>query len=70
MDETRVKRFAAALTDLCKEHGMMIWTATVTTPVMASTVADGDLFHYVAERPEFGDSETVIIRRVLGEEAA
>lgn len=64
IDDALADGFAEALTDLCKRHGMMIWTATVTIPIMASAVADDDVFHYEADRPASGNS--VIIRRVLG----
>jgi hypothetical protein len=65
INDTRARCFAEALTDLCKRHGMMIWTATVTMPIMASAIAGDEAFRYVADRPEIGDA--VIIRRVLGE---
>lgn len=61
--DTQMQEFAEALTDLCHRHGVMIWTAAATTPIMASTVSEDDAFHYVADRPEFGNS--VIIRRVM-----
>jgi hypothetical protein len=66
IDDIQAQRFAAALTDLCKQHGVMIWTATVTSPIMASAVTDDAVFHYVIDRPEIGNA--VIIRRVLGDE--
>lgn len=64
-DPTKAERFAAALTDLCEEHGMMIWTGVFATPIMASPTDGCVRFHYVAERPEFGNA--VVIRRILGE---
>lgn len=66
-DGTPAQRFAEALTDLCKQHRMMIWTATVTSPIMVSLVADDEPFHYEAGRlaPLLGDRGGVIIRRVL-----
>jgi hypothetical protein len=61
--DAQAKKFAEALTELCRQHGLMIWTGLATTPIMAST-ADDDVFHYVAERPKFGGN-SMIIRRVL-----
>ena len=63
MDDTKAQDFAQALTELCRQHGVMIWTGISAVPIMATAVAD-DAFHYLAERPEIGDA--VIIRRVLG----
>lgn len=62
--DNQAQKFAKALTDLCRKHRVMLWTATATTPIMASTAEDDDEFHYVAERIDFGNS--VVIRRVLG----
>jgi hypothetical protein len=67
MDDARAEGFAEALTELCKRHGLMIWTGTYATPIMATPVAGDERFHYAVERCKIGS--TVIIRRVLGESA-
>ena len=65
-DEAKAEAFAAALTDLCHRHGVMIWTAVAaTTPIMGTDVGDYDDFHYKVERFAFG--EAFIIRRVLAD---
>jgi hypothetical protein len=66
MDPAKANGFAAALAELCKRHGVMIWTATPSMPIMASDTC-GEEFHYTVEIPEFGHS--VVIRRVLGDPA-
>jgi hypothetical protein len=63
MDPDKAHRFAKALTALCHQHGVMIWTAYATAPIMAGEVNDGRGYHYEAESPEFGNA--AVIRRVL-----
>ena len=55
-------KLAAALTALCKDHRVMIWTALRTVPIMATEVQPNEKFHYKAEQ---SDGAAVIIRRVL-----
>jgi hypothetical protein len=64
MDDYKAQQFADALTALCRRHGVMIWTAFETTPIMASEVTEGDHFKYEVETPEFGSS-AIIARRLL-----
>lgn len=63
MDLIKAQTFANALTQLCRDHGVMIWTAHVTTPIMVSDLAD-DTVHYRVAVPE-GGGNSVILQRVL-----
>ena len=62
MDVLKAQNFALALTQLCREHGVMIWTAYPTTPIMASDAEDTKFFYRIA-LPEGGHS--VIVERIL-----
>jgi len=62
MTDHQAKQFAAELTEFCRSRGVMLWTGVETVPIMASS-AVGVVYHYTAERHEFGNS--AIIRRVL-----
>jgi hypothetical protein len=64
MTEEEAKQFAAELTEFLRSRGVMLWTGVETVPIMASSGV-GERYHYVAERPEIGNS--AIIRRVLAE---
>jgi hypothetical protein len=59
-----VRCFADALTDLCRQHGVMIWTAVPTVPIMATWVPADEAFHYETEYTVGG---SVVVRRVLGD---
>lgn len=50
----RADEFAVALGDLCKRHGVMLWTAFDTTPMMISVAPPGDGFHYESVECEGG----------------
>jgi hypothetical protein len=67
IEKHKAQCFADALTELCKLHGMMIWTAAAAMPIMATPIAETDAFYYSVDLPEIGNS--VIIRRVLGKAA-
>lgn len=63
MDILKAQNFALALTQLCRDHQVMLWTEYETAPIMASDAHD-DQFHYRVAVPEVGPAVT--IRRVLG----
>ena len=62
MDQAKAEKFAAALTALCYEHGVMLWTVYTTAPMILGSAPEAG-FHYEAEPMEFGIA--AIIRRVL-----
>lgn len=55
--------FADALGELCKKHGVMLWTALGTTPMVISPIQPDDKFHYEARWCEVG--RCFVIERVL-----
>jgi hypothetical protein len=57
MDAENARRFAAALTEFCHTHGVMLW------PAIMADEADEIRFHYEAEFVPH--SHSIIIRRVL-----
>jgi hypothetical protein len=63
MTPEKADAFARKLSKLCRQEGVMIWTAFVTTPMMISDVDIDTTFYYVAEPNEAGNGYTV--RRVL-----
>jgi len=65
MDQRKAERFAAALTDLCREHRVMIWTAYETTPIIATEAAIDDEFRYEVEPPDPPGRSVFIRRRLL-----
>ena len=62
MDILKAQNFALALTQLCRDHQVMLWTEYETAPILASDTAD-DRFHYRIAIPEVGPA--VIVQRVL-----
>lgn len=64
-DQTRTATaFADALGKLCRQHGVMLWTAFETAPMVISPIQPDDGFHYEAEWSEIG--RCFVIKRVLG----
>lgn len=63
MTPEKADSFARQLNELCHRHGVMLWTALVTTPMCISDADPDDNYYYVAERGCLPDS--FIIRRVL-----
>ena len=63
MDDIKAKAFADALTALCKEYKIMIWTSIPTVPIMATEMPEGDDYYYQPEKIEL--SSDIIIRRIL-----
>jgi hypothetical protein len=63
MDAEKAAMFAAALTELCHRHGVMVWTGVQTVPIMVSDVHPNDAFHYDADSS--AETGSVVIRRVL-----
>lgn len=62
MDILKAQNFALALTQLCRDHQIMLWTEYETAPILASDASD-DHFHYRIAIPEVGPA--VIVQRVL-----
>lgn len=63
IDINKAQHFAAALTDLCITHGVMIRPAASLYPILATAVIPDIEFHYMAEVMAGGNS--IVIRRVL-----
>lgn len=64
IDINKAQHFANALTDLCREHGVMIWTGSRTSPIMLTAIGEDTTVSYITERPEVGNS--AILHRLLG----
>ena len=62
MKAIHARTFANELTELCSKHGLMIWTAYETCPMMITEVGDDSPFTYVIQPY---DTHTFVIRRVL-----
>jgi hypothetical protein len=60
---TEAEKFAVALGKLCREHGVMLWTAFDTVPMVISSIQPDEMFHYEAEWSEVG--LCFAIKRVL-----
>jgi hypothetical protein len=66
MNDIKAQAFADALTELCKKHGVMIWTATAAERIMATSIPHDEPFYYLVDPYPAGNA-TVIIHRVLGD---
>jgi len=62
MTRNQAENFAEALTNLCNDHGVMLWTAYATTPIMITKVGNDTPFKYEVE---WNGRDNVSLKRVL-----
>lgn len=62
MNQAEADQFATALTELCHQHGVMMWSAV--DPIALSPVDPEEPFHYIIKPMEIGRG--YLVRRVLG----
>lgn len=70
MTKEDAQKFTDELRDLCAAHGVMLWTAVKSTPIILSPADKTDLkrIRYVVSQPEAA-LQTFLIRRLIGTEA-